>query len=260
MKGCIFAGGEATSRRDWNILHVQPEAQGQTTRRWFRAMIGDVDSEYQRTRSGAGGGIVHSRFGAIAVKAVFSSGRHERRVERSRVRGVAAQLGSERGAALVEMAVASTLLLTLLLGIVTFGITQYQNIAIEGAAREAVRFGATYAVEDAGSLQEWLRDVAQVAENAATGALSESEPSRLVCVAQGSGNDSDVCSRITVAGMQLIASAGEESGWCFENTAPGGDTVVQVQLQREGWIEAIVFSMKPTLTGEATNRFERAEA
>jgi len=108
-------------------------------------MIGDVDNEYQRTRSRAGGGIVHSRFGAIAVKALFSSGRHVRRAGRCRVRRVAAKLGSERGAALVEMAVVSTLLMALLLGIVTFGITHYQNIAIEGAAREAVRFGATYA-------------------------------------------------------------------------------------------------------------------
>ncbi len=222
-------------------------------------MIGDVDNEYQRTRSKAGGGIVHPRFGAIAVKAVFSSGRHVRRVERSRVRGVAAQVVSERGAALVEMAVASILLLTLLLGIVTFGITHYQYIAIEGAAREAVRFGATYAVEDAGSLEEWLRDVAQVAENAATGTLSESEPSRLVCVAQGYGSDPGEFSRIRVTGADPVVSAGEESGWCFENTAPGGDIVVQVQLQRDGWIEAIVFSMKPTLTGEATNRFERAD-
>lgn len=221
-------------------------------------MIGDVDSLYQRSRSRAGG-IVHSRFGAIAIKTVFSGGRHVRRVGRCRVRGVAERLGSERGAALVEMAVVSTMLMALLLGIVTFGITHYQNIAIEGAAREAVRFGATYAVEDAGSLEEWLRDVAQVAENAATGALRESEPSRLVCVAQGYGSDPGEFSRITVAGAQSVASASEQSGWCFENTAPGGDIVVQVQLQRDGWIEAIVFSMKPTLTGEATNRFERAE-
>jgi len=193
------------------------------------------------------------------VKAVFSGERHVRRVGRSRVRGVAAKLGSERGAALVEMAVVSTLLMVLLLGIVTFGITHYQNIAIEGAAREAVRFGATYAVEDAGSLEEWLRDVAQVAENAATGALAESEPSRLVCVAKGYGSDLDEFSRIRVAGAQSVASASEQSGWCFENTAPGNDIVIQVQLQSDGWIEAIVFSMKPTLTGEATNRFERAE-
>ena len=222
-------------------------------------MIHDFDNEYQRTPSRARG-IVHSRIGAIALKAPLSSGRHERRrVERPWVRAAAKQLGSERGAALVEMAIVSLLLMVMLLGIVTFGITHYQNISIEGAAREAVRFGATYAVEDAGSLEEWLRDVAQVAENAATGALSEGEPSRLVCVAQGSGSDAGEFSRITVAGMQLIASASEESGWCFENTAPGSDIVVQVQLQRDGWIEAIVFSMKPTLTGEATNRFERAK-
>jgi len=78
-------------------------------------------------------------------------------------------------------------------------------------------------------------------------------------VAQGYGNDPDEFSQITVTGAQSVASATEQSSWCFENTAPGNDIVVQVQLQRDGWIEAIVFSMKPTLTGEATNRFERAE-
>ena len=87
------------------------------------------------------------------MKALLSSGRHERRsVERPWVRAAAKQVGSERGAALVEMAVVSLLLMVMLLGIVTFGITHHQNISIEGAAREAVRFGATYAVEDAGSL------------------------------------------------------------------------------------------------------------
>ena len=240
-------------------MHQQREAQDDTTAGGVAGDDSRFGNEWQRPPSGARG-IVHRRFGAMALNALLSSGRHKwRRMERSWVRADAKQVGSERGAALVEMAVVSLLLMVMLLGIVTFGITHYQNISIEGAAREAVRFGATYAVEDAGSLEEWLRDVAQVAENAATGALSEGEPSRLVCVAQGFGNDPDEFSRITVAGMQLIASASEESGWCFENTAPGGDTVVQVQLQRDGWIEAIVFSMKPTLTGEATNRFERAK-
>ena len=167
--------------------------------------------------------------------------------------------GDERGAAVVEMAVISSILMMILLGIISFGLTHHQNISIEGAAREASRFGATYPVSDAGSLEQWLRDVGQVAENAATGAMSGADPSRLVCVAQGSGSDEADFSRIRVTGSEVIGVAIEEVGWCFENTAPADDTVVQVQLHREGWIEGIVFSMKPTLTGEATNRFERSE-
>lgn len=166
---------------------------------------------------------------------------------------------AERGAAVVEMAVVTSLLMVILLGTTTFGLTHHQNISIEGAAREASRFGATYPVADAGSMQQWLRDVARVAESAATGTMNASEPSRLVCVAQGSGDDPFDFSRIRVTGSQAIETATQQADWCFGNTAPGEDTVVQVQLQREGWIEAIVFSMKPTLTGSATNRFERLD-
>ncbi len=172
---------------------------------------------------------------------------------------VRAATESERGAALVEMAVVSSLLMVILLGIITFGLTHHQNISIEGAAREAARFGATYPVDDAGSLAQWLRDVAQVAENATTGALGPGNAGRVVCIAQGSGSDPTAFSRIHVTGSEPIGSAVDEIGWCFENTAPVDDTVVQVHLEMEGWIEGIVFSMKPTLTGEATNRFERDE-
>jgi Flp pilus assembly protein TadG len=166
---------------------------------------------------------------------------------------------TERGAALVEMAVVSSLLMVILLGIITFGLTHHQNIAIGGAAREAARFGATYPVDDAGSLEEWLRDVAQVAENATSGSIKGGDTGRLVCVAQGSGSDATAFSRVHVVGSDSIGSAPEEVGWCFENTAPANDVVVQVRLQREGWIEGIVISLTPTLTGEATNRFERVE-
>lgn len=166
----------------------------------------------------------------------------------------------EGGAALMEMAVISAVLMSIVLGIISFGITHHQNISIEGAAREASRFGATYPIEDAGSMELWLRDVAQVAENAAIGAIGATDPSRMICVAHGTGTDPTDFSRIRVVGAQLVASAAEDVGWCFENTAPPDDTVVQVQLEREGWIETIIFSMKPTLTAEATNRYERNES
>lgn len=169
-------------------------------------------------------------------------------------------LSDERGAAIMEMAVISSVLMVIVLGIISFGITHHQNISIEGAAREASRFGATYPVEDAGSMEQWLRDVAQVAENAAIGAIGGADGSRMICVAHGTGADPNSFSHLTVAGAQSIAAATEQLGWCFENTAPPGDTVVQVQLERDGWIETIVYSMKPRLTAEATNRFERNES
>ena len=180
-------------------------------------------------------------------------------LHRKLARRVAAVARSEDGSSVVELAMISTLLLIILLGTVTFGLTHHQNISIEGAAREAARFAATYPVDDAGSMEQWLQDVAQVAEGAATGALNATDDSRVVCVAQGAGTDPTQFSRIRVTGTTAIAGGVEEADWCFPNTAPPADTVVQVQVQRTGWIEGVVFSMKPTLKGEATNRFERVE-
>ncbi len=166
-------------------------------------------------------------------------------------------LASQRGAAATEFAIISVVLLMLLLGAFSLGLTLYQHIALDGAAREAARFGATYPIDDAGGMEPWLRDVAQVAEDAATGALGASEGSREICIAFGSG-DSASFSRIEVAGPTPISTATEQVGWCFENTAPSDDAVVQVRLSRAGWIEGIIYSAEPTLVGEATNRYERS--
>jgi Flp pilus assembly protein TadG len=163
----------------------------------------------------------------------------------------------EHGAALVELAITIVLLMMLLLGIITFGITNHHNISIETAAREAARFAATYPVEDAGSELQWLRDVAESAERAAGGSLDSGVDGRVLCVAQGAGSSSADFSRLRVTGSEETSSAAMTTDWCFPNTAPNDDTVVQVLAQRAGWIQVIVFSMTPTLTGQATNRFER---
>jgi Flp pilus assembly protein TadG len=168
------------------------------------------------------------------------------------------RLSSERGAALVEFAMSITLLMMILMGTITMGITHNDNLSIETAARESARFGATYPVDDAGSVLEWLQDVGQTAQDAATGSLDPGVDGRVICVAQGSGSTSAGFTRIRVTGNSTVSSAGESPSWCFENTAPNDDVVVQVQLQREGWIQVIVFESTPTLTGQATSRFERA--
>jgi hypothetical protein len=157
------------------------------------------------------------------------------------------------------MALALPILLMLLLGIITFGITHYQNISLEAGGREASRFGATYPVSQAGTLDAWLRDVATVAENATSGSLGSGVSSRLICVAQGSGTSSADFTRIRVVGSQTIAATGQETDWCFPNSAPVDDTVVQIQLERDGNIQAFLFTMTPRLNAEATTKFERTE-
>jgi Flp pilus assembly protein TadG len=169
------------------------------------------------------------------------------------------RVASERGAALVEIAVALPILLMVLLGIITLGITHQQNISLEAGAREAARFGAAYPVSSAGTLDAWLRDVATTAENATTGDLDAGVSSRLLCVAQGVGHDAAGFTRIRVVGSQPVATASTQTDWCFPNQAPEGDTVVQLQLERDGNVQAFLFSVTPRLNAEATTRFERTE-
>jgi len=61
----------------------------------------------------------------------------------------------------------------LLLGTVTSGLAFFDKISLNGAAREAGRFAATYPEADAASPDGWFVDVASVAQIAATGALTD---------------------------------------------------------------------------------------
>jgi len=80
-------------------------------------------------------------------------------------RSKVARRASEKGAAAVEFAVVSVLLLTLILGIVVFGALLAQRLALSNAARQAARFGVVEGNECAGITSE-ARD------NASTLAMS----------------------------------------------------------------------------------------
>ena len=165
----------------------------------------------------------------------------------------------DRGAAAVEFALVLIPLLMIVFGIISFGITFSDSLALENAAREAARFGASYPVADAGTFGteiEWLREVALTAENAATGTLGSEVDGRFICVAKGS--TAEGFEKIEVSLSASIDSATASSGSCFSNAdAPGDHEVVQVQLQRDGWIETVVFSASPRLDGRSTTRYER---
>lgn len=168
----------------------------------------------------------------------------------------------DKGASAVEFAIVLIPLLMIIFGIISFGLTFSNSLALENAAREAARFAAAYPVEDApavdgaaaGTELAWLRTVAQVAEDAATGSLGSNVDGRVLCVAKGSGSD---FTRLRVVGAGVISSATSSDQTCFTNQAPAGQEVVQVQLQRDGWIEVIVFSRAPQVDGRAATRYER---
>ncbi len=172
-------------------------------------------------------------------------------------------LCEERGATAVEFAIVLVPLLMIIFGIISFGLTFSDSLALENAARESGRFGAAYPVDDApavgdaaaGTEVAWLRTVAQVAEGAATGSLNANAANRVLCVAKGSSDEG--FARVRIEGAADITAATSEAQSCFTSTAPSGHEVVQIQVQRDGWIETVVFSSSPRLDGRSTTRYER---
>lgn len=139
----------------------------------------------------------------------------------------------QRGAAVVETAFTLVLLVMLLLGTVTAGIAFGQSNALQTAAREGARFGAT--LPDAGSK---IAEIEDVTEKAATGALDSGVPGRMICAA--------------------VVESDSDPDRCFTDGRPEGEWRVQVAVERSATINAVVFSTDITLREEAVARYERA--
>jgi hypothetical protein len=159
----------------------------------------------------------------------------------------------ERGAAMVEMAFVFSLLVVLLVGVVTSALAFGEKNAIENAAREASRYGATYPApslqpDTPGSWPEWLATVRDVARAAAQGSLSADVDGQYICVAHiGSG-------------LKLEDSNGGSSvssGTCYNDGL--SDSRVQIVTRRNSTINAVFFSFDVTLNAPATARYERAQ-
>lgn len=155
----------------------------------------------------------------------------------------------------MEFAFILPVLLSLLFGIITGGIAFSRNIAVDNAAREAARYGATLPVD---SMSDWLNTVADVAIGSATGDLDDGDPGRSVCVAYvhpDGGDPADQTTRLVVdaVGARTV-SVGSE---CFADGRSNSERRVQVQLQRESDLIVVLWDRTLTLRGESTARFER---
>ena len=134
------------------------------------------------------------------------------------------RFGAERGATVVELAVALPILLMLVFRMVTSGLALFDKISLNGAAREAGRFGATYPEEDAASPDVWFVDVAAVAQIAATGALAEGVSGRSICVARGTEGGG--------ARRYVVGRLRSNRRWCIRRRlVPGGCSVVAGQAR-----------------------------
>ena len=178
-----------------------------------------------------------------------SAPRPRRRLPIDRRRG-------ERGAGTVEFAMALPLLLVILTGVVTGGISLNRDISLNNAAREGARYGATLPVAD---MTAFLDSVANVAINAATGELDDGEAGRVVCVAYVHPDGTDVVDRTTrlvvdVSGVRTVTVGAA----CHTDSRPDDERRVQVDVARTSDFEVVFWSRTVTLEGSSTARYERA--
>lgn len=155
-----------------------------------------------------------------------------------------------RGAAVVEAALTLPLVIMLLFGMITGGVALGQRNAIENAAREASRFGATLEVTTA--TEDWLDDVSAVAIAAATGELDPGTPGRLLCVAlvgTSTGDDG----RLIIDGDTTSYGYGS----CPDMSCPTNRACVQVVLERDGYLDLVFTSQSLALDASSVTTFER---
>ena len=159
---------------------------------------------------------------------------------------------------MVEMALIAPLLFTLLLGMVTAGITYSRKIALDTAARDASRYGATLPVSNYSSLNAWLAATADVAQQSATGDQGTGVAGRSICVAYVYPSGTSATDRTT---MLVRTDAGDtystgSSATCFADGQPAANRRVQVSLSRQSTIEAVAYSSNITLTAHGLTKFE----
>ena len=163
----------------------------------------------------------------------------------------------DRGAVLVELAVALPLVVMLILGMVSAGIAFNNQLALTHAAREGGRFAATLPVTNFGSMNAWLDAVALGVINDSTGSLGPGVPGHFVCVAyvhpDGLVATDQTTNRIDNAG---VITHPVPASPCFADGRPDSERRVQVEVARDADFNALVFSSTLTLDSEAVNRFE----
>lgn len=172
--------------------------------------------------------------------------------------------GNQRGAALVELAIALPLLVMLLVGMVSAGIAYNNQLALTHAAREGGRYAATLPVTNFASLGAWLSEVSDQTVIEGTGSLDDGVDGRYVCVAyvypQGVGgpDPDDRTMRLELFADGSTSSDGQQ---CITggDGRPNTERRVQVLVGRNTDFTVVFFSTNLSLDAEAVNRFEAAQ-
>lgn len=183
---------------------------------------------------------------------------------RSRACACRRRTPDEGGAAIVEFALVMPLVLVLVFGMLSGGISYNRKLALTNAVREGSRFGSTLAVAQAPPLTPacatqidcWLAQVATITVQAAEGELGSSVSAREVCVAyvHPAGTTADDRSRKLV--RAAAATDTVTDGTCFDDGRGDAERRVQVSAKRDGKLELVLTSSDLTLTSRSATRFE----
>jgi Flp pilus assembly protein TadG len=166
---------------------------------------------------------------------------------------------AERGAAALEFALVVPVLVMLLVGIVTGGVTYSRGIALTDAVRESARFGAT---GDATTPATWASDV--IAQERAT-QIDDLSQGTAVCVQLWKGTaaagaavtGSTVCDQGTFGTPPLTAT--DTSFPAVPSSVVAGTCVVRVLAARKWTIDIPPFpSVSGTMKRGAVARYERS--
>jgi Flp pilus assembly protein TadG len=158
----------------------------------------------------------------------------------------------ESGAAAVEFALLASLLFMLIFGSISAGISFSRSNALQTAAREGVRFAATLPGADT-DVTTWLDTVITTTQAAALGELDNGIPGRTICVAFVTAGGTGTSRELDAAGNT------SDSTQCFNDGLAGEADVprAQVAVERETEIQAVLFAIDITVSGDAVARYER---
>jgi Flp pilus assembly protein TadG len=152
----------------------------------------------------------------------------------------------------------------LILGMFTGGIAYNRNISVTNAVREGSRYGATLPVS--GDITTWLRTVAQVVQDNATGDLGAGAPNRRICVAYvtdpTSATANDRIASLTVTTGSIAAATPSftrcklADGSDYVDGMPDNQRRVNVVASRTSDLEAGFWKWTLTLQSKSVTRFE----
>jgi hypothetical protein len=164
----------------------------------------------------------------------------------------------ERGASLVEFALVLPLILMILLGLVSVGVAYNQKLALTHSARETARYGATLSVVAIGDLDAWLDLLAQRAFDGAD--LPDGTPGRYLCVAyvfpNGDAGSTTDRTRNRIEDQSGTISRNNAACPSFNDGRPADERRVQIQIERTGELNVLIFRTDLDLSSQAVTRFE----